>query len=65
MPFYDFKCGSCGHRFDRMLAMAQRNDPQACPQCGGEASRVVIASFSSGSAGESAVQKQSAPCSGG
>jgi len=33
MPFYAFKCGECENQFDCRLKMAERDDPQKCPQC--------------------------------
>ncbi|GAA0692957.1 zinc ribbon domain-containing protein [Dyella marensis] len=32
MPIYEFECGGCGHRFDRLQKMSDA-DPSACPQC--------------------------------
>jgi len=37
MPIYEFECGQCGHRFDRLQKLSDP-DPELCPQCG--ASRV-------------------------
>lgn len=34
MPTYEYKCESCSAEFERVLRMAQYNDPQACPECG-------------------------------
>ncbi len=34
MPIYEFECGSCGHRFDRLQKLSDP-DPSACPECGG------------------------------
>lgn len=33
MPIYEYECGTCGSRFDRMLRLAERDDPQTCPKC--------------------------------
>lgn len=41
MPLYDFKCGS-GHRFDRLVKLADFDVPQLC-QCGEGAERQVSA----------------------
>jgi len=32
MPIYEYACGSCGHRFDRLQGMSEP-DPDACPVC--------------------------------
>jgi putative FmdB family regulatory protein len=34
MPIYEFECGSCGVRFDRLQKLSDP-DPDACPDCGG------------------------------
>lgn len=33
MPIYEYECGTCGNRFDRMLRLAERDAPQTCPKC--------------------------------
>jgi len=33
MPIYEFECGSCGVRFDRLQKISDP-DPSACPECG-------------------------------
>ena len=33
MPIYEFECGQCGHRFDRLQKLSDA-DPLDCPQCG-------------------------------
>ncbi|HET6633178.1 MAG TPA: zinc ribbon domain-containing protein [Rhodanobacteraceae bacterium] len=33
MPIYEFECSDCGHRFDRLQRLSDR-DPEICPQCG-------------------------------
>lgn len=62
MPFYDYICEKCGKVFDRMITMERRNENQECPDCGGQAVRKVISSFSS--AGQSH-DGSGAGCSGG
>lgn len=32
MPIYEFECGSCGHRFDRLQKLSDA-DPTVCPAC--------------------------------
>lgn len=34
MPTYEYRCDSCSHEFERILRMAQSDEPQACPECG-------------------------------
>jgi putative FmdB family regulatory protein len=39
MPTYDYDCRTCGG-FDAFRTLAARNDPIACPACGGASPRV-------------------------
>jgi putative FmdB family regulatory protein len=40
VPIYEFACGDCGYRFERLQGMA---DPTPeCPSCGGLGSRRLI-----------------------
>jgi putative FmdB family regulatory protein len=39
MPTYDYTCAHCGG-FDALRALAMRNEPAPCPQCGAASSRV-------------------------
>lgn len=32
MPIYEFECGQCGHRFDRLQKLSD-TDPTVCPSC--------------------------------
>ncbi|HEY0197092.1 MAG TPA: zinc ribbon domain-containing protein [Rhodanobacter sp.] len=32
MPIYEFECGNCGHRFDRLQKLSD-DDPTICPVC--------------------------------
>lgn len=32
MPIYEFECGHCGHRFDRLQKLSD-TDPVVCPAC--------------------------------
>ena len=41
MPIYDHACTSCGD-FEAIRAMAQRDEPAACPDCGAAAPRVFV-----------------------
>lgn len=49
MPIYSYACRACGHSFDRMLRISQRNDPQTCPSCGSGDTGRSITSFGLGS----------------
>ena len=39
MPTYEYDCAACGG-FDAFRSMSERNEPAACPECGGACGRV-------------------------
>jgi putative FmdB family regulatory protein len=40
MPTYDFKCGNCGHLFERLLSISD-NSNQKYPVCGKNTQRLI------------------------
>ncbi|MFA6169241.1 MAG: zinc ribbon domain-containing protein [Candidatus Margulisiibacteriota bacterium] len=42
MPFYDYKCGNCGKKFEVQKGMNDASIPR-CPDCKGLAERVFSA----------------------
>jgi putative FmdB family regulatory protein len=34
MPIYEFKCLSCGHRFEQLCRMGEDGAGLLCPKCG-------------------------------
>lgn len=44
MPIYEYECAGCG-TFSAMRRVADRDAPQACPDCGAEARRMVSATM--------------------
>jgi putative FmdB family regulatory protein len=41
MPTYDYMCADCGS-FEAIRRIADRDAPAVCPQCGSQATRVMI-----------------------
>lgn len=41
MPIYTFHCSSCDHEFDELLSVADGENPQECPECKGDAHKVI------------------------
>lgn len=39
MPVYEYACGDCGGRTDRILPHAEADRPGPCPDCGGALAR--------------------------
>lgn len=42
MPTYDYACAGCGG-FDAIRALARRDEPAPCPDCGAASTRVFVA----------------------
>lgn len=56
MPLYEYRCSSCGSRFEVLRRMGQGSEGLSCPRCGQaevekEYSTFAGASTDSGSAG--------------
>lgn len=70
MPFYEYECSKCGHRFEMMLSVHSRDEEEkklACPECAARRPRRLISSFcapvSEGSFGRGG--GSAPPCSSG
>ena len=42
MPLYEYECYLCGHRFERILRVADASDV-TCPKCDGKVRRLLSA----------------------
>jgi putative FmdB family regulatory protein len=42
MPLYEYECGSCGHRFERIQKFSDPPE-KTCPKCGGEVHKLMAA----------------------
>ncbi len=40
MPIYEYKCSECGYKFEKLESFSD-NKKSKCPQCGGEARRLI------------------------
>ncbi len=66
MPIYEFKCPSCGHKFEILLPIDKR-DEAVCEKCGAKVARVYNGkcAFGAGVGGGSSCGGEScANCSG-
>jgi putative FmdB family regulatory protein len=45
MPLYDYRCASCGERFEILCAFAEREQNAVCPACGGRDVEPVLGGF--------------------
>ena len=34
MPLYEYRCATCGHRFEVLRRVGQGSEGLACPECG-------------------------------
>jgi putative FmdB family regulatory protein len=41
MPTYEYKCGSCGHQFEKFSPKITDTSTVACPRCDGIAERLI------------------------
>jgi len=49
MPFYEYECTKCGHQFEVMLTLSEREKKErklACPKCGKTGPRRLLSTFS-------------------
>jgi putative FmdB family regulatory protein len=46
MPIYEYVCGSCHHKFEKMRPFSQANEGAECPRCKKQADRVLSACYS-------------------
>lgn len=40
MPAYDYRCASCGTRFEQVLSFSENPEGVRCPHCGGISRRI-------------------------
>lgn len=66
MPVYEYYCKRCQQRFELLRPVSRMDDPAACPEGHGGATRVLstFAAFSQGESGASEVIGGGSPCSG-
>jgi putative FmdB family regulatory protein len=49
MPFYEYECTKCGHPFEVMLTLSEREEKEkklTCPKCGQREPRRMLSTFS-------------------
>lgn len=63
MPIYEYLCNNCGHKFEELRSMDDKDKEISCPKCKSQNTNKVISCFGVGnSRGNS---NSSAPCGGG
>jgi len=48
MPLYEYECGACEHRFERLARVREADRGQQCPECGSKSVRRLMSVFSTG-----------------
>ncbi len=49
MPLYEYACSHCGHEFEQLTPMRNRDKSIACPSCGRMGASRKLSMFSAGS----------------
>jgi len=64
MPIYEYRCASCGERFERLVSREQREEGR-CPHCRGNRVERLLSTFAVGrpaATGSSPGPCGSSPC---
>ncbi|HSI32546.1 MAG: zinc ribbon domain-containing protein [Phycisphaerae bacterium] len=63
MPIYEYQCGACGEKFDKLVrTMSAADEPKTgCPKCGSAKTARALSVFAVGAEGAG---KPSAPTAG-
>lgn len=64
MPIYEFKCQSCGRRFEKLCSLGEKGEGFSCPACGASGPRRVMSGFVSHGAGQDSGSSGGSGCAG-
>ncbi|GBF33266.1 hypothetical protein DCCM_2365 [Desulfocucumis palustris] len=62
MPIYEFRCDSCGNKFDKLCPMGETGENINCPRCEAPKPQRVMSGFAPKSVGKNGL---STPMGGG
>jgi len=48
MPIYEYKCKSCGEKFEMFRSIAASDSEIKCPRCGAQSPQRVFSTFAKG-----------------
>lgn len=65
MPIYEYKCGSCGNDFEKIVRAGMQDSEISCPKCNKNESKRKLSRFSFGTRSASGDFKSSSSCSCG
>lgn len=54
MPSYEYECGKCGHVFETMRKVEERDNPLGCPECAATRVERKLSMYVTGRAAQSA-----------
>ncbi len=53
MPIFEYRCGKCGHEFEELESVADRDKARNCPECGSKRVERVVSVFAAKVGGSS------------
>ncbi|RLB05799.1 MAG: zinc ribbon domain-containing protein [Deltaproteobacteria bacterium] len=53
MPLYEYRCRACGHNFETLRGLQERDEEVVCPKCGQKKAERLLSAFSSVKGGSS------------
>lgn len=56
MPLYEYRCRSCGHRFEILQRLGAGAEEAPCPHCGAELPEKQLSTFATTSTGSAAAE---------
>ena len=65
MPLYEYHCQECQRDFERMVRFFDADQPQECPDCGGNQTVKRISTFATSGGSAMGNTGQSSNCSSG
>jgi len=63
MPIYEYKCDSCGHRFDVLQRIGADGSELSCPICGAKKPEKMLSACATSGGGETSYASSGGGCS--
>ncbi len=65
MPIYEFRCDSCGHKFDKLCPMGETGENINCPRCEAPKPQRLMSGFAAKSTGKNGLSTPMGGTGGG
>src|SRR5277367_2338182 len=65
MPIFEYKCESCGTKFEKLLRRSEERDSLACPACSATSLKQEFSTFSARANGSPSASADFPSCPGG